>query len=91
MYEAVIPLTLQLLYYRSWVSIINYTHGQPYYGKLHTRTAVLWKAIFSVLKLVTHTHPTIPNMFISLLKVDQALGSIYEAEIHCINESTHDE
>ncbi len=70
---------------------INYTHGKPYYGKLHTRTAVLWKAIFSVLKLVTHTHPTMPNMFISLLKVDQALGSIYEAEIHCINESTHDE
>ncbi len=64
----------------------SYTHGQPYYGKLHTRTAV-----FSVLKLVTHTHPTMLNMFISLLKVDQALGSIYEAEIHCINESTHDE
>jgi hypothetical protein len=31
-YEAVILLTLQLLYYRSWVSRINYTHGQPYHG-----------------------------------------------------------
>jgi hypothetical protein len=48
MLEVAILLTLQLLYYRSWVSKINYTHGKPYSGKLHTRTAVLWKAIFSV-------------------------------------------
>jgi hypothetical protein len=69
----------------------NYTHGQPYYGKLHTRTAVLWKTKFSVLKAVILTHPTIPNMVISLLKVDQAPGSTYDYEIHCVDESTHDE
>jgi hypothetical protein len=32
LYEDVILLTLQLLYYRNWVSRIKYTHGQPYYG-----------------------------------------------------------
>jgi hypothetical protein len=65
--------TLQLLYYRSWVSRIKYTHGQPYYGT-HTESRIMehTESLFSVLKVVTHTHPTIPSMFIPPLKVDQA-------------------
>ncbi len=82
LYEDGILLTLQLLYYRNWVSRIKYTHRQPYYGTHtesrimeHTRKAVLRNthgSLFSVLKVVTHTHPTIPSMFIPPLKVDQA-------------------
>ncbi len=58
-----ILLTLQLLYYRNWVSRIKYTHGQLYYGT-HGKPKNTLNRELSVLVVVTHTHPTIPNMFI---------------------------
>ncbi len=95
MYGDGILLTLQLLYYRSWVSRIKNTHV----------TAVLWNtreimehtgnhgthgkswntreimehtgSLLSVLVAVTHTHPTIPNMFIPSQRLIRPPGCIY--------------
>ncbi len=57
--------TLQLLYYRSWVSRIKYTHGQPEHSdSRNTRTAGThgqlehYTHLLSVL-VVTHIHSII--------------------------------
>jgi hypothetical protein len=64
LYEDGILFTLQLLYYRNWVSRIN-THTENCIME-HTESRIMehTESLFSVLKVVTHTHPTIPNMFI---------------------------
>ncbi len=118
MYEDVILLTLQLLYYRSWVSRIKYTHvkagkwntrdmehtdshgtpGNGTYGQpWNTRTAMEHTemehtdSLLSVLIVVTHTHPTIPSMFIPPQRLIRPPGCIYAHEFYCMDGSTHDE
>ncbi len=105
LYEDVILLTLQLLYYRSWVSRTKYTHVKA--GTRNTRTVGTWNTRNTEhpdsrnmehtelptlsLEAVTHTHPTIPSMFIPPQRLIRPPGCIYAHEIYCMNGSTHDE
>ncbi len=92
--------TLQLLYYRSWVSRIKYTHVKAgtwnTRNKEHTDSRNIehtgygihgtWNtlnSLLSVLKVVTHTHPTIQSMFIPPQRLIRPPGCNYSHETYC--------
>ncbi len=73
--------------------VMEHTGNHGTHGKSWNTREVMEHtgSLLSVLVAVTHTHPTIPSMFIPPQRLIRPPGCIYAHEIYCMDGSTHDE